>query len=218
MEVSTIYNHFLAYGVQEWPYCRDSITPEEAIDHLRAQDCAIYISHPYANPRGTKNPGGVWTPNILKRLDFDGIEWFNAQSYVLNKKTQRIYKNIPRGRRIAGTDAHHPLAFGYAYTQVDINSENPDDLVSAMQKGKCTPYGRDVPPYIAVYTSMDSISRNFLIRRRLIEGRWTKAMGDRVGSIKPDHISNPLQWKKDLLLNTPLNPRSVDWIDNYRNY
>jgi len=213
MEVSTIHNHFLAYGVQEWPYCRDSLTPEDAVDHLRAQGCAIFISHPFANARGKKkNPVGTWTPDILKRLDFDGIEWFNAQSYIFNKKTQEVYKNMPKGRRIAGSDVHHPLSFGYAYTQVDMNSTDPDELVSAMKKGKCTPYGRDVPPYIALRTSLASIFRNQILKRRKVEGRWTKAVGDHVGSIKPAHIMHPVEWKNKFMSTKPLNPRVAEWL------
>ena len=114
MEISTIYNHLLAYGVNEWPYRRDVLEPDAAIEYLREQDCAIFLAHPYSNPHE-----GLWVPEIVKRLDIDGIEWTNGTIYHLNRKTHKLYKHFPKGRRIAGTDAHTKAVFGYAFTQVE---------------------------------------------------------------------------------------------------
>ena len=193
IEVSTVHNHLLAYGVQTWPYLRNTLSPDEAIEILREQGCAIFLAHPYSNPRRVRQ--GMWYPEIVKKLDYDGIEWFNATIYTQNAKTHEIYSNIPRGRRIAGTDSHHPSTFGYSFTQVCTTSINPDDLVDAMRKGKCKAYNMHVPLHRTLYSVLASLSQNAIRKRKYIEGRWIKPIGDRPGSIIPDSYQGPLKNK-----------------------
>lgn len=191
IEVSTVHNHILAYGVQSWPYLRNTLDPEEAIDLLREQDCAIFLAHPYSNPRRVKQ--GMWFPEITKKLDFDGIEWFNGTIYIQNKKTHEIYAGVPEGRRIAGTDSHHPSTFGFSFTQVRTTSTDPDDLVAAMKKGKCKPYCMHVPLHRTLFSLIQTLNQNAIRKRKYIEGRWIKPMGDRPGSIVPDSYDGPLK-------------------------
>ncbi|MFX0103129.1 MAG: PHP-associated domain-containing protein, partial [Candidatus Hodarchaeota archaeon] len=166
IEVSTSYNHLLAYGVQEWPYFRDVWDPEFAIEKLREQDCAIFVSHPC---NSTFN--GRWTPDIVHKLDVDGVEWINASSLFLNKRTREMYANCPEGRKIAGTDAHSTAMFGFAFTQVDVNSTDPDDLVAAMKKGKCYPRGGYVPLTHILVEQLYGIKKKVL-KRFKYEGKW----------------------------------------------
>jgi predicted metal-dependent phosphoesterase TrpH len=224
IEISTSHNHLLAYGIQHWPYRRNTATPEEAIDELRRQDCAIYLSHPMASPASVDD--GNWDPKFLKHLDFDGIEWCNATTYFFNGRTQQIFQNFPKGRLVAGTDAHHPSSFGYAYTQVAVNSEDPDDLVKAMQKGRCHAHTNSVPVLLAGYGALLSILKNKFLKMKKIEGRWIQAQGDRPGSIVPDSYG---PWKpydsmskeeKNIkhdnwlaeIQKSPINPRTSAWL------
>ncbi|MHA1342293.1 MAG: CehA/McbA family metallohydrolase [Promethearchaeota archaeon] len=214
IEISTIYNHILAYGIQEWKYRRDSITPEEAIELCREQDCAVFLSHPYSSPRGI--PGCYWDPPVVSRLDIDGIEWINASLYFLNQITHNVYHKFPLGRRIAGTDAHHPSTFGFAFTQVDISEPNSDELVKAMQKGKCKPYWRYPSPLLVGYGGIISIIRNKILKRRIVEGKYTKAIGDRPGSILPEEILEPLEWRQKFIKTTPKNSKTSKWINGFK--
>ncbi|MGQ4875491.1 MAG: PHP-associated domain-containing protein [Promethearchaeia archaeon] len=197
IEVSTIHNHLLAYGVYEWKYRRDTLTPEEAIELLREQDAAIFLAHPCSNPRRIKN--GYWYPEIAKKLDFDGIEWINGSQSILNRKTWNFFRSIPESRRIAGTDSHHPSTFGFSFTQVNINSTDPDDLVAAMKKGKCRALGTYVPLHRIIYSGLAAIIENNLIKRKFIENKWIKTCGDHPESILPPVVQDHNIWLQKIL-------------------
>ena len=211
IEISTIHNHILAYGIQEWPFMRDTTKPDEAIDHLRDQDCAIFLSHPYSDAGLT--PHTQWMPSVVKRLDIDGIEWVNATIYHQNLKTHRVYKRWPEGRRIAGSDAHHPAVFGFGYTQVAVNSEDPDDVVAAMQKGRCKPHWQIPSPVLPIYQVLLSVVKNKIVKRRMVEGKMAPAIGDRPGSIRPKKIPDAIEWREKLIRDRDPIERIVNWID-----
>ncbi len=198
IEISTTHNHLLAYGLQEWHVQRDCIDPDEAIELLREQDAAIFLAHPYTNPKGVDH--GYWSPRILEKLDVDGIEYYNGGTYFLNRGTKKNLSNfIPKGRRIAGTDAHHKSNVGYAYTQVDINSEDPDDLVAAMQNGKCKPYMNPVPLHRFLYQVILGTFKNKVLKRRVVEGTPIIANGDRPGTEIVDHFDPHSEWVSHIL-------------------
>ncbi|MHA1646999.1 MAG: PHP-associated domain-containing protein [Promethearchaeota archaeon] len=192
MEISTSYNHLLAYGVQEWGYAKDCWDPEIVIERLRAQDCAIFISHPGINPYK-----GYWTPEIVKRLDVDGIEWINGSNYFFNHRTWKWFKNYPKGK-IAGTDAHHITNMGFNFTQVDTNSEDPDDLVSALKKGKCRPRGNNVPIERFLAWNFYILSKRRFFPNYPIEGYQIAPNYGKVG-IQPDKEIPIEQWRSALL-------------------
>ncbi|TFG00571.1 MAG: hypothetical protein EU540_05145 [Promethearchaeota archaeon] len=207
MEISTIYNHILAFGVQEWPYRRDCWDPDVVIEFLREQDCAIFLAHPYSNPHD-----GLWTPEIVKRLDIDGIEWTNSTAYWRNRKTHKFYQNIPKGRRIAGSDAHTTSVLGTAFTQVDVNSADPDELVAAMKKGKCKAYSGTAPLHRALHMSIKCIIWNSIIKRRWVEGRHIIPEGDHPGSIVPSIIKSSAEWVETTMKKSE-NIRTKAWVD-----
>ncbi|MEX2683647.1 MAG: CehA/McbA family metallohydrolase [Candidatus Sigynarchaeota archaeon] len=181
IEVSTIYNHILAYGVQEWKLRDYSWEPEVVIENLRSQGCAIFLAHPCNNPWH-----GHWTPEIARRLDIDGIEWTNASNSILNRKTWSAFASFPRGRRIAGTDAHTPYVYGHAYTQVATASDNPDDLVSAMKRGRCAPRGRYVPLVCVGIEQLAITVKNKVVKRVHAGNKWIETLEQDPKSIAPE--------------------------------
>jgi predicted metal-dependent phosphoesterase TrpH len=208
IEVSTNYNHILAYGVNEWPYRRDCLDPDVAIDYLREQDCAIFLAHPHSNPHD-----GLWVPEVVKRLDIDGIEWTNGTIYHQNIKTHEKYKHFPKGRRIAGSDAHTPEVFGCAFTQVAVNSKNPDDLVASMKKGKCKAYSANAPLHRSLQMVLKSVFWNKILKKRWIEGYFITPVGDHPGSIVPEKINTSNEWLKRILTESEI-PRVTKWVEN----
>jgi predicted metal-dependent phosphoesterase TrpH len=202
MEISTNFNHLLAFGVHEWPYAKDCWDPDIVIERLRAQDCAIFVSHPCVSPWR-----GEWTPEIVKRLDIDGIEWINGSSTILNKNTHRLFANVPKGRRIAGTDAHVPRDFGYAFTQVNINSTDPDDLVSAMKAGKCCPGGYYIPLPKIIINAASTLIKRAIFPPLEIDGKWI--MPDHhLRGYEPHLDQEPKQWSRRILKQPP----KITWI------
>jgi len=191
MEVSTNYNHLLAYGIQEWDYAKDTWDPEITIERLREQDCAIYCSHP-----AVYQFKGKWE-HLVYKLDVDGIEWTNGNLNFLNRKIHSLFKNYPKGR-IAGTDAHDPTNFGYSWTQVDVQSEDPDDLVAALKKGKCKPCGTYVPIFLIAYwaiysTWIHKIKKVHYINRTMIPAQ------DYIRGLRPIVDYDGREWKIDFL-------------------
>jgi predicted metal-dependent phosphoesterase TrpH len=198
MEISTGFNHLLAFGVQEWPFAKDCWDPEIVIERLRAQDCAIFISHPGINPYR-----GQWTPEIVKRLDVDGIEWFNGSNYTKNLITWNKFRDYPKGK-IGGSDAHHASQMGFAFTQVEVNSTDPDDLVSALKKGRCHPRGRCVPIHRFLAWNVYVIAKRKWFPNYQIENRWiTPFYGKKGIQPQPENKFHPDRWATQLLKKPP---------------
>jgi predicted metal-dependent phosphoesterase TrpH len=205
IEISTTYNHVLAYGVQEWSLRDYSWDPGVVIDKLRAQGCAVFLAHPCNNPCN-----GHWTPEIARRLDVDGIEWNNASNSVLNQKTARLFASFPRGRRIAGTDAHTRYTFGHAYTQVATASTDPDDLVAAMKKGRCAPRGRYVPLICVGVEQLAITVKNKIIRRVNTGNMCVNVTYQVPGSIAPAG-SPPANTRTERELKALVKPAAKAW-------
>ncbi|MCF2140395.1 MAG: PHP domain-containing protein [Candidatus Lokiarchaeota archaeon] len=192
LEISTGFNHILAYGVQEWHLAKDSWNPEEVIELLREQDCAIYLAHPGLNPFK-----GYWSPAIVKRLDIDGIEWVNGSNYFLNKRTHRWFKGWKKGK-IAGTDAHHISQFGYTFTQVPTSTEDPDELVKYLKRGKCQPGGSYIPINRFLMWEIYIYSKKHFFPSFFFENSWIKPQYQPIGKL-PNDSFNAEKWKEDLL-------------------
>ncbi|HMF34104.1 MAG TPA: PHP-associated domain-containing protein [Candidatus Lokiarchaeia archaeon] len=193
IEVSTCYNHILGYGVQEWRWAKDSWDPEIAIERLREQGCAVYASHPAATPLKT---GGPWN-NLVYELDFDGIEWINSIEVTHNPIVWKLLKNYPKGR-IAGSDAHYTWTFGDAFTQVLTNSEDPDDIVAAMRKGKVSPHGR-ASNFLVVgaWIGREQLWK-YSVGKIKVEGTWIKENWGKMG-ILPNAPFSGKEWRDDFL-------------------
>lgn len=214
IEISTIYNHVLAYGVQEWSLRDYSWDPAAVIEKLREQGCAVFLAHPCNNPCN-----GHWTPDIARRLDVDGIEWNNASNSLLNRKTAALFSTFPDGRRIAGTDAHTRYTFGHAYTQVATTSVDPDDLVAAMRKGRCAPRGRYVPLVCVGIEQLAITVKNKLVKRVNADGTCVNVTYQVPNSIAPEGFPAPntlterelkklvrpaaMKWRRELLAMPP---------------
>lgn len=207
IEVSTMYNHVLGYGVQEWNLRDNAWDPEVVIEKLREQDCAIFLAHPCNNPCN-----GHWTPDVAVRLDIDGVEWNNASNSILNRKTERAFATFPPGRRIAGTDAHTRHVFGHAYTQVATASTDPDDLVAAMKRGRCAPRGRLVPLVSVGLEQLKLVVKNKVVKHTNVDGTWTRTVDQDPRSVAPDGFP-PANSLSSNALKAHVKPAAIAWRD-----
>lgn len=202
MEISTNYNHLLAYGVQEWKYAKDCWDPEIVIERLRSQDCAIFVAHPTFNAFR-----GIWDPEIVARLDIDGIEALNSSVLFFNRRITQNFSLCPNGRRIAGSDAHLIWNFGQAFTQIACTSSDPDDLVASMKKGLCKPYGRSQTiPEFFLNTGI-SLKIRHIDRRYNLDGRWVTPDWNLRG-LQPQHPIEAKAWRRQILKK----PIKVQWL------
>jgi predicted metal-dependent phosphoesterase TrpH len=193
MEISTNFNHLLVYGVQEWKYAKDCWDPEIVIEHLRAQDCAIFVSHPSVNIFR-----GKWDPEIVARLDVDGIEILNSNILFMNRMVVRNFPHCPLGRRIAGSDAHIIRDFGKAFTQIACTSSDPDDLIVSMKKGLCKPYGRSVSLFsfllgMGISTKNRYIVPRYKLDNYIIPPDWN------LRGLQPQVPLDGKEWRRQLL-------------------
>ncbi len=193
LEISTNYNHILAYGIQEWRWAHDCWDPEVVIERLREQGCAVYASHPPVSPYWD---GGPWN-NLVHELDFDGIEWINAMQSVINWKTWHMFRDYPKGR-IGGSDAHGSSCFGDAFTQIPTTSVDPDDLVTQLRRGRCRPGGSYTPPNRLLTASLSLEIWHKTVRKMEVEGRWIKEHWERRG-IQPAHYRSGKAWRAEFL-------------------
>ena len=127
----------------------------------------------------------------------DGIEWTNGNLSVLNRIIHKMFKDYDKGR-IAGTDAHCAQHFGYSWTQVDIQSEDPDDLVSALKKGKCRPGGTYVPLPLIIWWSLYS---TFIHRVRKLHrvNEFIIPSQDVLRGLRPIDEYDGREWRTDFV-------------------
>ncbi|BDH78670.1 MAG TPA: PHP domain-containing protein [Methanothermobacter sp.] len=139
MEISTSKGHILALGVQE--EIKKGVTPQEAVDRIHEQGAIAIVPHPFVRYRK-----GLFVN--IQDLKVDAIETLNSR-YILgysNWKAKKFAKkrNLPM---IGASDAHFVTAIGSCYTQVD-SEPNPDDILSAIKKGKTKPHGSRTPLHL----------------------------------------------------------------------
>ena len=127
IEVSTTRGHVLVVGPDPpKETIPGTLTPEEVVEIAHARGCAAIIAHPYRNSTVREAPER-----------FDAIE--------VNGKHPRTREWVTRLARehdlptTGGSDAHYPIEVGRAYTDVDVDSPEPERVVAAIREGRITP-------------------------------------------------------------------------------
>jgi predicted metal-dependent phosphoesterase TrpH len=94
------------------------------------------------------HPIGLFKGSLGKHADssFDAVEVINSSvipfSYAV-KESVKIASRLGKPR-LAGSDAHYGPEIGCAYTVVSAKP-NVDDLIKAISKGLCQPFGNSIP-------------------------------------------------------------------------
>jgi predicted metal-dependent phosphoesterase TrpH len=152
-EVQTTEGEFLAaFVTQEIP---KGLEPMEALRQLRDQGAFISVSHPFDVHRSG------WPLETLEKLAplVDAIEGFNARvlDRMFNAKAIRFAHehNLPR---TAGSDAHHPIEIGAAYSILPEFTD-AESLRSAIKQAQ---FGGAVSsPLVHFYSSWARMAKSF---------------------------------------------------------
>ncbi len=153
IEISSLDGHIVALNLQE-PIPK-GLDADETVEKIHEAGGLAVACHPIALFKGS----------IGKHASskFDAIEVINSAAFPFNysvKKSQKIASRL-RIPRVAGSDAHHGLEIGLAYTFVDAESQ-VDAVIEAISKGLCQPFGKPIP-------LTQRLKRQFLLLERRIQ-------------------------------------------------
>jgi len=137
LEVETLRGHILALNITTLIPPKLSLT--ETVQKIHDAGGVAVIAHPAVV---LKTGLGLM---ITSNSNIDAVEVINSASFPFFLSTylgRRLAKrlNLPQ---TAGSDSHHALEIGTAYTLVDADS-NIADVAEAIRKGAITPWGKPI--------------------------------------------------------------------------
>ena len=136
IEISSLHGHIIGLNIQEAVPPRLDV--DETLDRIYEAGGIAVACHPV-----------IFFKESLKEhvsSRFDAIEVINSSAFPFNYSVRRSEEIASRLgiARVAGSDAHYGPEIGYAYTLVNAEPE-VDEIVKAISKGLCSPYGRAIP-------------------------------------------------------------------------
>jgi predicted metal-dependent phosphoesterase TrpH len=136
MEVSSRDGHIIGLNVNTT--IAKGLSAEETVDKIHAASGIAIACHPSA----------FFKESLKKHVSakFDAVEVINSSSipFVYSVKRNEELASRLDIARVAGSDAHFGPEIGCAYTLIDAAS-NVDDVVDAIRKKKCQPFGKGIP-------------------------------------------------------------------------
>jgi predicted metal-dependent phosphoesterase TrpH len=128
-EISTKDGHIIALNVKE--DITRGLTIEETVEKIVDIGGTPIVPHLFRSLSGIKEKK---LKKILKKIP--AIEVFNSCSVLQsNLKTMKIAKKYNKGGT-GGSDTHDPNFAGEAYTIININNLDIDDIISSIEKKK----------------------------------------------------------------------------------
>jgi predicted metal-dependent phosphoesterase TrpH len=136
MEVTSLDGHIIGLNINT--AVPKGLPAEETVDKIHAAGGIAIACHPSA-----------FLKKSLKEhvsAKFDAVEVINSSSipFVYSVKRNEELASRLNIARVAGSDAHYGPEIGCAYTLIDAAS-NVDDIVEAIRKKKCQPFGSGIP-------------------------------------------------------------------------
>jgi predicted metal-dependent phosphoesterase TrpH len=134
IEVSTQQGHIIGLGISG-PIERGR-TADETISTIQDAGGIAIVPHPFDPVSPCVNP-------VKLRSRPEAIEVINADAlfFGLNTKYARQMANRLGLPMVAGSDSHIPETVGDAYTLIEADSKNLDDILNAIRAGSCQPIG-----------------------------------------------------------------------------
>ena len=136
MEVTSLDGHIVGLNLKE-PVPK-GLTAEETVDRIHDADGIAIACHPSAFFKGSLRE------SVTSR--FDAVEVINSSAIPFRYSVRRSEELASRLgiSRVAGSDAHYGPEIGCAYTVVKAELV-AQDIVSAIKKGMCQPFGKGIP-------------------------------------------------------------------------
>jgi len=136
IEISSLHGHIVGLNIQE--VIPPKLDVDETLDRIHEAGGIAVACHPVTFIKESLKE------HISSR--FDAIEVINSSAFPFNYSVRRSEEIASRLgiARVAGSDAHYGPEIGYAYTLVNTEPE-VDEIVKAISKGLCSPYGRAIP-------------------------------------------------------------------------
>ena len=152
IEISSLHGHITGLNIQE--VIPPKLDVDETLDRIHEAGGIAVACHPV-----------IFFKESLKEhvsSRFDAIEVINSSAFPFNYSVRRSEEIASRLgiARVAGSDAHYGPEIGYAYTLVNAEPE-VDEIVKAISKGLCSPYGRAIPLTTRLKKEFLVLNRNF---------------------------------------------------------
>jgi len=152
IEISSLHGHITGLNIQE--VIPPKLDVDETLDRIHEAGGIAVACHPV-----------IFFKESLKEhvsSRFDAIEVINSSAFPFNYSVRRSEEIASRLgiARVAGSDAHYGPEIGYAYTLVNAEPE-VDEIVKAISKGLCSPYGRAIPLTTRLKKELLVLKRNF---------------------------------------------------------
>jgi len=136
IEITSSNGHVVGLNVQE--LIPRGLTVNETVDKIHESGGIAIACHPVGLFKGGLGK--------LTNSEFDAVEVINSSAIPFNytvRQNERIASRLGKAR-VAGSDAHYGPEIGCAHTLIDAEF-SADDVVKAISKGLCQPFGRAIP-------------------------------------------------------------------------
>jgi predicted metal-dependent phosphoesterase TrpH len=137
IEVASSEGHIVGLDVKE--RVPSELSVAETVDRIHSAGGIAVACHPV----------GIFKGGLGKKhtsSSFDAVEVINSSTipfaYAV-KQSEKIASRLGKPR-LAGSDAHYGPEIGCAYTVVDTKPD-VDDIIEAITKGLCQPFGNSIP-------------------------------------------------------------------------
>ncbi|MCI4367944.1 MAG: PHP domain-containing protein [Thermoplasmata archaeon] len=156
VEVSTVEGHLLVYGVSEPPPPHRPLS--DTLDWVKERAAVAVLAHPFR-----------WSHGVGRRIAdlarVDGIEGINGHNSELANARAHLLATRRGLSATGGSDAHHAMGVGRAYTEVSPEVADVDDLLRELRSGRAQPAGRSLTGFdrvrLGVRTGLLRATRGF---------------------------------------------------------
>lgn len=115
-----------------------SLSLPETVERIHEQGATAILAHPYGLPRSWVNM------KQIEKTSFDAIEVANSAQIpydLICKHNQKLAKQLELPVT-GGSDSHIPETIGRAYTIIESESTEIEDIVMAIKQGKTSYEGK----------------------------------------------------------------------------
>lgn len=128
---------------------------DETLERLRSQGAVIAVPHPVDRVRASSALGESVLRRIIDRVDL--IEGFNARCMWAADNARARAIAAEYGRPLtAGSDAHHPIEIGRAWSEL-ADFDDAQSFLAALRGG--TIHGRRSQPWASVLSTAAKVAK-----------------------------------------------------------